>query len=406
MAETQTNRELLQQAFPDLSNDLLATLEAAAVERTYPSDTILCRENQHEDTFYIIKTGEVVFSMLMGEEDRALRKGYAGEFFGEMALLDEKAGRGATVKTVTTTTVLELDRAHFDQLITASPTLVLRMAKIIGRRMRENDRVAIQELSEQKRQIEKAYDDLRRLHHQREIFLNTLAHELRTPLTSVTGYMQLIRGGHMTGPALQLSLEKMSAGLDRLVSLINDLFFLQQMETLEPRFRLVDLKVVLEEVLEKAKELADRQKVTLILNKDENLPELIAEADGLVRAFSHLVDNAIKFSPDGGEVVVNVRYVEGNVMVEVVDHGIGIDAAFMPHLFERFERDESYGKHLFGGAGVGLPIVKRIVEMHNGTIRVDSTRGEGTTFTIHLPLDARKSTLEMSIDDAWVDVPE
>jgi signal transduction histidine kinase len=218
--------------------------------------------------------------------------------------------------------------------------------------------------------------------------------------------MQLIRGGHMTGAALQSSLEKMSGGLDRLVSLINDLFFLQQMETLEPHFRLVDLKLILEEVLEKAKDLAERQKVTLTLNRDENLPELIAEADGLVRAFAHLVDNAIKFSPDGGEVVVNVRYVEGSVMVEVVDHGIGIDPAFMPRLFERFERDESYGKHLFGGAGVGLPIVKRIVEMHNGTLRVDSTRGEGTTFTVHLPLDARKSTLEMSIDDAWVDVPE
>jgi signal transduction histidine kinase len=406
MPDLEIKRDLLARAFPDLPAEMLHPLAEKAALKTYPADQILCYEDRHENTFYIIKEGEVAFSKRMGNEDHILRKGSSGDFFGEMALLDETIGRSATVKTLHWTTVLELERAAFTDLIAQAPQLVFNMAKIIIHRMRDNDRQALAELQAQKQEIERAYADLKKLDEQRHIFLTTMAHELRTPLTSVMGYMQLVRGGHMTGAGLTMSLEKIGTGLDRMVSLINDLFFLQEMDILDPRFKKVQLADLLSEVILKCQDYAERQKVTLVYDKPNDLPDMLGEYDGLARAMWHLVDNAIKFSPNGGEVRVTALLEADLLTVQVQDHGVGIDPAFMPRIFERFVRDEKYEGHLFDGTGLGMPIVKQIVEMHSGTIEIASVRGQGTTVTVRLPLDARRATVELNIEDAWVDVPE
>jgi len=400
------NKTLLKRIFPDLADSALDNLIAAASQKTYPPHSILCYENHYENTFYVIEAGEVVFSKKMGNEDYPLRRAGAGEYFGEMSLLDETIGRSATVTTAEETTVLELERSAFGDLLKVSPEVVISMAKIIIQRMRENDRQALAEFAAQKATIEKAYQDLKRMEDQRTQFLDTLAHELRTPLTAVTGYMQLVRGGHVTGDTLKLTLEKMGLGFDRLVSLINDLLFLQEKDTVQPHFRMVNMRQIFEEVIHTEQEFASRQKVNLKLSLPEVMPEITAEADGLIRAFRHLVNNAIKFSPDGGDVVVSAVEEGDRLRVVVRDKGVGIDAGFMPLLFKQFERDEKFGKHLFDGAGLGLSIVKRIIDIHAGQVEVDSTRGSGTTFTIFLPLDARRATMEINIEDAWVDVPD
>ncbi|MBZ0307832.1 MAG: HAMP domain-containing histidine kinase, partial [Anaerolineae bacterium] len=222
-------------------------------------------------------------------------------------------------------------------------------------------------------------------------------HELRTPLTTIMGYMQLVRSGFMKGPGLQMSIEKIGANLDRLVSLINDLLFLQEIDTLEPRFREVDVKHILEEVIERALDYAEQQKTSLFLNVEDRFPIIFADADGLTRAFGHLVDNAIKFSPEGGDILVNASVNGEKIHVEVIDHGVGIDPAYMPKLFERFIRDETYKQHLFGGVGLGMPIVKLIVDIHQGHIDVESVRGKGTKFTVSLPIKANHSENENRI---------
>lgn len=407
MSDFEIKKALLTQAFPELKNDLLEPLAKAATLKTYPGGSVLCHEDHFEDIFYIVQSGEVEFSKRMGISDHILRTGRAGEFFGEMALLSEGIGRSATVKATRQTTVLEIDRNTFKELIHLAPDLVLTLTKIVIQRMRQNDRQTIAQLQAQNRQIEQAYADLQKLDQQRHIFLTTLAHELRTPLTSVIGYMQLVRGGHMTGAGLQMSLEKIGSGLDRMVSLINDLFFLQEMDILDPRFKKVNMGEILEEVIDKCRFKAENQKVNLYLTLAPNLPPLLGETDGLLRAFWHLVDNAIKFSPNGGDVLIHVQTeTEAILKIEVTDHGIGIDPNFLPRIFERFVRDENYNGHLFDGAGLGMPIVKQIIDLHQGSIEIDSVRGFGTTVRIRLPLDARRSTVELSIDDAWVDLPE
>jgi signal transduction histidine kinase len=127
----------------------------------------------------------------------------------------------------------------------------------------------------------------------------------------------------------------------------------------------------------------------------------------MVRIFRHLIDNALKFSPDGGEVIVAARAERNEVVIHFIDHGIGIDPAFMPRLFKRFERVETYQGHLFGGVGLGLPIVKHIVESHGGSIAVVTEVGQGSTFTVRLPQNPSRATAELSVDQAaWVDLPD
>lgn len=379
---------LLWQVFPDLSEDMIQHLATVCWVKHYPIDTILCHENQHEETFYVIMSGEVMFS----KQGYELRRGREGAFFGEMALLDEAGVRSVTVTVTEPLSVIEIERSVFLDLVHKMPSVLMAMSRIIVQRMRENDAQAIAEIQAQKEAVEKAYVSLQKLDRQRQIFLTTLAHELRTPLTSVTGYMQLVRSGIMTGPALALSLEKIGLGLDRMVSLINDLFFLQEMETIVPRFNKVRLNDLLDEVVDKYREKAEHQRVELVVNIPADMPEMMAEQDGLIRAFGHLIDNAIKFSPEGGEVILQASRLLEEVIVEVIDHGVGISPEFMPLLYDRFEREERYGSHLFDGTGLGMPIVKQMIESHAGKIEVASERGKGTRFTVTLPIDADRAT--------------
>lgn len=191
MSEDAWKTILLKLAFPDLTDQLLDFLGAATQVETYPAETILCREGERGDTFYIIEDGEVAFTLWMeGDDHHFLRLGERGDFFGEMALLDEDYVRSASVITTQPTTVLEIDRSSFARLINDAPSLALMVAKMIGKRMRENDRAALAEMETKKREIEIAYEALQRVDDQRHEFLNTMAHEIRTPLTSVMGYMQ------------------------------------------------------------------------------------------------------------------------------------------------------------------------------------------------------------------------
>ncbi len=386
---SEQNKAYLKAIFPDVMDSVLESLAGVAEVHTYPEGAVLCHEDLHENVFYLIIEGEVIFTRMMGEIPRLLRKGTTGQFFGEMALLDPTITRSATVTTTQPTRVLELERADFENFIKAHPEMVLAMARVITQRMRENDRQALADLHAQKNELEKAYDALRKIDEQRQIFLNTLAHELRTPLTTIMGYMQLVRSGFMKGPGLQMSIDKIGANLDRMVSLVNDLLFLQEIETLDPYFREVDVKHLLEEVIARARDNAEQQKNRILLQVEDKFPKILADADGLTRAFGHLVDNAIKFSPEGGDITITASAQGETIRVEVLDHGVGIAPEYMPKLFERFVRDETYKQYLFGGVGLGMPIVKQIVDMHKGQIEVDSTRGKGTKFTIHLPIKAK-----------------
>lgn len=399
---------LLSNVFPNIDQKVIAHLARLALIKNYPAGWVLCYEGDRGDTFYMVGSGQIAITKRMSEdEERLLRVLEAGEFFGEMALLHGNAIRSATVKTLVPSTILELDRTTFEGAIEQNPRMVLTLVRTMINRMRANDQLAMDELRRQKEIVEEAYAELKRQEQQRNEFLDTLAHELRTPLTGAKGYIQLVKAGMMTGPALNMAIDKINFSFNRIISLVNDLLFVQEMDLLDFGFSKVDLREVFDEVMEQLSPILSEYRATLRFQFAENLPTILADHDGMVRVFRHLIDNALKFSPEGGEVLIAAYPEAQGVVVDITDQGIGIPPEFMPRLFKRFERIESYEGHLFGGVGLGLPIVKHIVESHGGTITVESTPNEGSTFTIHLPLDARRATTEINIEEkGWVDMPD
>src|SRR5579859_2848003 len=244
---------LLRQVFPGMADDALGEMAQLAKMNTYPPDTVLCHEGAEEQVFYIIGEGQVSVTQQLGDEERFLRYSGPGQYFGEMALI-ANSPRNANVRTTVETTVLEIDKETFVEMIRQNPIIALTMFQTSAGWLRSNDTAAIAALIRQKDEIERAYAALQLQEKRRSEFLTSLAHELRTPLTTVSGFMQLIRRGTLTGSALEMGHERISAGLDRIVSLVNDLLFVQEMELIEPALRAVNLPDVVTTLIEELDE--------------------------------------------------------------------------------------------------------------------------------------------------------
>jgi len=129
----------------------------------------------------------------------------------------------------------------------------------------------------------------------------------------------------------------------------------------------------------------------VVLNIPDELPKVEADPDGLIRALRALLDNAIKFSPEGGEITITVSLVGDKLNITIKDPGIGIESSYMPRIFERFEHQDKHGEYIFGGVGLGLPIAKHLIESFGGRIDVQSEVNQGSTFTVRLPILAQSS---------------
>lgn len=380
---------VIPRAFPGITPDEVEEVVANSRVRTYPPGTVLCRENAIEGVFYMILEGEVeVTKVINNEEARLLKVLRAGDFFGEMALI-HNAPRAATVTSRTQLVTLELDKAAFERVLRKSSSISLAMVREISNRLRENDEMAIEDLRLRARELAAAYQKLAEQEVARREFLSSLAHELRTPLMSAGGYLQLLQNGALTGPALQSALEAVARNVQQIVSLVNDILFLQEIELVLPDFQPVDLGALAAGVLEQYQEKAARQGVRLHLRAGRNLPPVQGDVRSLERALTALVDNAVKFSPDGGDVEVRLQREGERMLISVRDHGIGIEPELLPRIFDRFYHLDKSGEHLFGGLGLGLAIARQVILQHNGRLDVESQPGKGSTFMISLPVESK-----------------
>jgi len=145
----------------------------------------------------------------------------------------------------------------------------------------------------------------------------------------------------------------------------------------------VDINEITRSVVENYKEKAEARGIQLKFQK-ENVPPVNGDEKSLERALTALVDNAIKFSPQGGEVQIKVSIKDSKIIVTVEDQGIGIAPEAMPNIFNRFYHLEKSGNDLFGGLGLGLSIARQVIKQHGGMLELESTPGKGSTFTITL----------------------
>jgi two-component system phosphate regulon sensor histidine kinase PhoR len=287
-----------------------------------------------------------------------------------------------TAKTALTT--LELNKAAFDRVIRKSTSIAIAMVSQISNRLRQNDQLAVDDIRIRASELAEAYQKLAEQDLARREFLTNIAHELRTPLMVASGNLQILQKGILKGEQLAAGIDTVTRNVQQIVTLVNDILFLQEMDLVLPEFQAVDMNEVARTVVEKYTAKAKDHGVNLRLTPGSNLPLVWGDAKSLERALMALVDNAIKFSPQGGDVRISLNRSNETVLVAVEDRGIGIAKENLPRIFDRFYHLERSGDHLFGGIGLGLAITRQVIEQHQGHLDVTSTPGRGSTFTMTL----------------------
>jgi len=376
--------EVIRKAFPGIPKREAKELVAIGEVRSYPQGTILCRENAIEDTFFIILDGEVEISKMINEdEERFLNRLQQGAFFGEMGLI-HNAPRVATVVTTMPVEVLEINKSSFERLLEQSSSVSLSMVHEVSRRLRENDEMAIEDLRLKAGELAAAYHRLAQEELARREFLTTIAHELRTPLTAARGFLEMARFHELEGQALRDVLDTVGRNVEQIVTLVNDILFLQEVELVMPEMHPTDIRELVEYAVDKVKERASDAGVEFRLEIEPDIPLISGHVRSIQRALGQLLDNAIKFSPEGSEVLVKVEGDVAGAKVSIRDHGVGIPEDVLPHIFKRFFHQDKIGEELYGGLGLGLSITKQVIEQHNGRVEVESELDKGSIFTIYL----------------------
>ena len=375
---------VIPRAFPGIRPDEIEELIANSQVRSYVPGAVLCRENEVEDRFYMILEGEVeVTKNINNIESRLLKTLSPGDFFGEMALI-HNAPRAATVTAKTELTTLELDKSAFDRVLHKSTSIAMAMVSEISNRLRQNDQLAVDDLRMRASELAEAYQKLAEQELARREFLTNIAHELRSPLMVASGNLQILQKGILKGEQLAAGIDTVTRNVQQIVTLVNDILFLQEMDLVLPDFQAVNMNDVAYIVVGKYAASAHDHGVSLRLTPNPNLPPVSGDAKSLERALMALVDNAIKFSPRGGDVKINLSANGEKVLVAVEDRGIGITKENLPRIFDRFYHLERSGDDLFGGIGLGLAITRQVIEQHQGSLDVVSTPGKGSTFTLTL----------------------
>ena len=229
---------------------------------------------------------------------------------------------------------------------------------------------------------------MRRLENIRRDFVANVSHELRTPVTTIKGFVETLKERALDDPEkAEQFLDILSNQTNRLNAIIEDLLILSRIEAESERAIIqldkTNIKPVISAAMELSQISAERRNVTMELACDDDITTLL-NAPLLEQALINLIDNAVKYSPEGEKIQVEVQRQDEQIDIAVQDNGCGIPAEHLDRIFERFYVVDKARSRKLGGTGLGLAIVKHIAHAHRGTVSVKSTVGKGSTFTIHL----------------------
>lgn len=278
---------------------------------------------------------------------------------------------------LTVSTMTSAGGATTGYVVVAEDVTERRRTEEALRQALDQERLAVERLGE----LDRMKSDL----------VASVSHELRTPMTSVLGFTQMLasgRAGPLTDRQEQL-LGRIDRNGRRLLSLIEDLLTLSRVEAGDRLLeaRPVDLRTVVAAAFEMTEELLAGRRVTVVSSRREQDPVTVSGDEGqLERVVVNLLSNAVKFTPDGGRVAVSLGRKDGEAVLSVADTGIGLSDTDREHVFDAFFRASATTRAAIPGTGLGLTIVKSIVDAHGGTIECRSELGRGTTFEVHLPL--------------------
>jgi len=227
-------------------------------------------------------------------------------------------------------------------------------------------------------------------------FLATLSHELRTPLTAIVGWAEMLGNPQLDRVTSLRAIEVIRRNARMQVQMVDDLLDVSRIITGKLRLSVqpVDLGTIIIAAVDGLRPAAEAREIRLQLQLDAPAGQVSGDPDRLQQVAWNLLSNAIKFTPKGGGVIVRLERVGSHLELTVSDTGKGIAKDFLPHVFDRFRQADATTTRAFGGLGLGLAIVRQLVELHGGTVRVDS-EGEslGSTFTVSLPLAAMRGAV-------------
>lgn len=243
----------------------------------------------------------------------------------------------------------------------------------------------------------KEIESLKSLEEYRKSYVGNISHELKTPIFSIQGYLHTLLDGGLNDPSINKSyLLKASNNADRLQNIIEDLEIISKLESKDVVIekKKFDLKSLTKEIFEDLESMAGQKQIKLQFKEGASSSALVnADKETIRQVLVNLIVNAIKYGKDGGNVRISFYDLEGQILTEVSDNGPGIEEQHIKHLFDRFYRVDTSRSRKIGGSGLGLSIVKHIIEAHNQTINVRSTIGLGSTFGFTLEKAGGWSTI-------------
>ena len=261
----------------------------------------------------------------------------------------------------------------------------------------------------QREKLKEAYEELKKLDEAKTDFINIASHQLRTPISVIKGVLSMMREGDLEKFSIEKKkkfIESMWQKALKLEDIIEDILNASQMTSekysvKKKKAEQVDVEEMLEKIVEELQITADKKGVDLKLNKpSQDIPEIYAQKDYLREALSNLIDNALKYTPSSkdhlaarqvrdkeGKVEVSLDRKESSVLIKIKDNGIGIPKEEISNLFQKFSRASNARDMYTDGSGLGLFVVKEVIEGHRGRVWVKSKQGEGSTFFISLPIN-------------------
>ena len=400
-------KEFLRPLLLGLSEEDLDVLAEAAVARTFSAGDVICREGDlGREMFFIVQGQAEIVKQVDVETERHLHFLGPGEYFGEIAILQE-GPRVATVRAVDSMVTVEIGQDAFLTVLGRSPALGIRILIRVTDRLRDADQQAIDELRQTNLELKRALRQLERLDRTKTDFIRVSSHELRTPIAALLGYAQMMQGHPQVQESndLQALVDGVMSGAERLHHIFNRILDLSRLMTdgIEMRRSPVSLSVITRGVSNDFEDALEERDLTLAVQGVEELPFYLGDPDMLYKVFYHLVNNAIKYTPDGGRITLTGGLRENDelgqcIELAVEDTGIGIDPQDIDLIFDKFYRTGEVALHssgttsfMGGGPGLGLAIAKGIVESHGGRIWAESPGCDeetcpGSRFVVRLPI--------------------
>ena len=365
------------------------------------ADTVVCPSCGADIELMTLAADRALFEAMLVTHDRAtpiipeqlaprlgvylVRHKYVTADQLQAALVDQAQDGGGAGRRLIGQTLVRLgylSSRDLDQAI-ASQLLELQTALLDANRGLE------QRVHERTAELEAALTRLTEFNQLKANFVANVSHELRTPLTHIKGYNSLLTDETLgpTTPDQREALRVTAASIGRLEQLINDLiaYAAAARGELTVNRRLVSVAAVASQVIERLQPKAAKQQVTLSVELPGALPPVSADEEKLSWLLLQLVDNGVKFTPRAGQVTISAALHNEDVVIAVRDTGIGIPEDRLDDIFEPFRQLDGSSTRRYGGTGLGLAMVRQIVEAHGSAITVDSQLGQGSTFSFALP---------------------